>query len=186
MPFFKSLPQDAGPGNVFSQYPEIYGHWAEMGQAIMNGPSPLTPGEREMIGAYVMGVTECRYSYVAHTEVAYAWGIEDGLIDKLLDDLEAAPVEARFKPLLAFVKKLTLTPSRMTQQDADAVFSAGWDEKALNDAITVAARMIFMSRLVEGYGFTPMDQATAKRRAKERVDLGYVNMYPVFADKDAP
>ena len=37
MPFFKSLPEDAGPATVFQAYPEIYGHWAEMGQALLNG-----------------------------------------------------------------------------------------------------------------------------------------------------
>ncbi len=184
MPFFKSLPDDAGPAEVFSKYPEIYGLWAEMSQVVMNGPSPLTPGEREMIAAYVVGVAGCRYSYVAHTEVAYSWGIEDGLIDKLLDDLEAAPIADKFKPLLSFAKTLTLTPNRMTQADADAVFAAGWDEKALHDAILITARMCFMARLVEGYGFAPMDQATARRRARQRVKLGYVNLYPVFAENN--
>lgn len=183
MPFLKSLPENAGPGNVFSKYPEIYGHWAEMGQALMNGPSPLTPGEREMIAAYVVGLAECRYAYAAHTVVAYEWGIEEGLVDKLLEDLDSAPVADKFKPLLAVVRKLTLTPNQMTQQDADAVFAAGWDEKALHDAIAVTARMCFMSRLVEGFGFTPMDPKRAKESAEKRVKLGYVNLYPPLAAK---
>lgn len=185
MPFFKSLPDDAGPGNVFSKFPEIYRKWAEMSQELMNGPSPLSPGEREMIAAYVVGIAECRYAYAAHTEVAYSWGIEDGLIDKLLADPETAPVAQRFRPLLAFVKKLTLTPSAMTQQDADAVFDAGWDEKGLHDAIAVTARMNFMCRLVEGYGFVPMGPALAKQRAESRVKLGYVDLYPALAEKMA-
>jgi len=35
MSFFKSLPGDAGPGNVFTRYPGIYRLWAEMSQALM-------------------------------------------------------------------------------------------------------------------------------------------------------
>ena len=46
MPFFKSLPDDAGPPNVFMKHPDIYRPWSEMSQAMMNGPSPLSPGER--------------------------------------------------------------------------------------------------------------------------------------------
>ena len=184
MPFFRSLADDSGPGNVFASYPDIYGLWAEMGQALMNGPSPLTPGEREMIAAYVAGLVECRYSYIAHTEAAYAWDIERGLIDRLLDDLDTAPVADKFKPLLAFVKKLSLTPKQMVQADASAVFDAGWDEKALHDAIAVTARMNFMCRLVEGYGFTPMTQERAKERAVERRRFGYVNIYPSLVEKD--
>ena len=68
---------------MFSAYPEIYRHWAQMGQALINGPSPLTPAEREMIQAYVAGLIGCRYAHVAHTAAAVARGIEDGLIAKL-------------------------------------------------------------------------------------------------------
>ncbi len=181
MPFFKSLAADAGPGNVFTAYPEIYEPWSRMSQALMNGPSPLSPGEREMIAAYVVGVAECAYAYAAHTAAAYAWGIADGLIDRLLEDLDAAPVDDRFKPLLAYVRKLTLSPATMTQADADAVFDAGWDEKALHDAIAVCARMNFMCRLVEGHGFTPMDADHARDNARDRKRLGYKDLYPAFA-----
>ena len=184
MPFFKSLPQDAGPAEVFSAYPEIYGPWAKMSQALMNGPSPLTPGEREMIAAYVVGTASCDYAFAAHSAAAYAWGIEDGLIDALLVDLETAPVADKFKPLLAFVRKLTLTPKDVAQTDADLVFAAGWDEKALHDAIAVTARMNFMNRLVEGYGFTPMDPERARENARRRKNLGYQKLYPEFADDD--
>ena len=185
MPFFKSHPADAGPAEVFTEHAEIYGHWANMGQALMNGPSPLTPGEREMIASYVVGLADCKFAYVAHTAAAHAWGIEEGLVDALLEDLDAAPVADSFKPLLAFVRKLTLTPNQMTQADADAVFDAGWDEKGLHDAIAVTARMSFMNRLVEGHGFVPMSPARARKNAEKRVELGYVNLYPEFADKKA-
>ena len=179
MPFFKSMPVDAGPANVFTAQPDIFGPWSAMSQALMNGPSPLTPGEREMIAAYVVGVAGCDFAYVAHCQAAYAWGIEDGTIDRLLDDLDAA--EPKFRPLLAFVKKLTLNPGTMDQADADAVFDAGWNEKALGDAIAVTARMCFMQRLVEGHGFNAMSRAKAKQNARKRVEKGYVNLYPEFA-----
>lgn len=47
MPFFKLLPRDADPPNVFAAYPEIYFLWSAMSQTLMNGPSPLSQGERE-------------------------------------------------------------------------------------------------------------------------------------------
>src|SRR5690606_36075767 len=90
MPFFKSHHDDAGPAEVFTAYPEIYGPWADMGQALMQGPSPLTPGEREMIAAYVVGLAECRFAYVAHNAAAHAWGIPEGTVDALLADLDTA------------------------------------------------------------------------------------------------
>jgi uncharacterized peroxidase-related enzyme len=182
MSFFKSLPDNAGPGNVFTTYPDIYHLWSNMSQALMNGPSPLSQGERELILAYAAGVAGCKFVYVAHSEAAYAWGIEAGVIDRLLEDPDTAPIEAHLKPLLASVRKLMVTPGEMCQSDADAVFAAGWDERALHDAIAVTARAAFMQRLVEGHGFTPMTREAAAKQARRRVELGYVNLYPAFRD----
>ena len=113
----------------------------------MNGPSPLTQGERELIFSYAAGVAGCEYVYVAHSEVAYAWGIERGLIERLLENPDTANVGAKLKPLLAFVRKVMLTPNAMTQADADAVFAAGWEEQALQDA---RQAMEPMTRAAEG------------------------------------
>ena len=183
MPFFKSHPADAGPANVFTAYPEIYGLWSKMSEALMNGPSPLTPAERELILAYAAGVAGCRFVCVAHSEVAYARGIPPGLVERLLEDPDKAPVEPRLKPLLAFVRRLAATPGEMTQADADAVFAAGWSEHALHDAIAVTARAAFMQRIVEGHGFVPMSRELAAKRARQRLEHGYVNLYPAFREQ---
>ena len=184
MPFFKSLHNNAGPPAVFKQYPELYGPWSEMSQVMMNGPSPLSEAERELILAFSAGVAGCRFVYVAHKEVAHEWGIEEGLVDHLVEDFEGTEVEPKLKALLAFVRKLTLMPSEIIQADADAVLAAGWDERALHDAIAVTARTAFMQKLVEGHGFIPISQDVARAHAKKRVELGYVNLYPRFAKKE--
>ena len=183
MPFLKSLPEDAGPPAIFTKYPDLYGPWSKMSEAMMNGPSPLSQGERELILAYAAGVAACDFVYVAHSEVAYARGIENGHIDVLIKDPDSAAVEPRLKPLLAFVRKLSLTPGQISQADADAVFAAGWDEQALHDAIAVTARAAFMQRLVQGFGFIPMTREHAVKRAKQRVEHGYVNLYSAFREQ---
>lgn len=183
MPYLKSHDENAGPGNVFGAYPEIYRHWAEMGQLLINGPSPLTPGEREMIQAFVAGLIDCKYAYVAHTAAAVACGIEDGLVGKLVADLETAPVSAKLKPLLALVAKLAVTPSSVVQGDIDAVLAAGWGEKGLHDAIALTARMTFMSRIIFGHGFIPMSPERAKSQAEHRAKVGYVALYPKLDGK---
>jgi uncharacterized peroxidase-related enzyme len=183
MPYFKSLPEDAGPPNIFTAYPEIYGPWSTMSQALMNGPSPLTQGERELILAYAAGAAGCNFVAVAHAEVAYAWGVEHGLVERLLQDFDSTPLEPRLKALLAFVGKLARSPAEIGQADADAVFTAGWDEHALHDAIAVTARAAFMQRLVQGFGFTPLSREVAAKHAKKRVERGYVNLYPAFREQ---
>ena len=183
MPFLKSHNEKSGPGDVFQAYPEIYRHWAEMGQALINGPSPLSPGEREMIQALVAGLINCQFAYVAHSAAAVARGIAPGVIEKLVADVASAPVSAKLKPLLALVKKLALTPTQVSQSDADAVFAAGWDEQAYHSAVAVTARMTFMSKIIHGHGFVPMSPERAKVSAEHRAKVGYVALYPQLAKK---
>jgi len=178
MPYDKSMPDDAGPGNIFSAYPEIYGHWTQMGEALINGPSPLSPGERELIQAFVAGVAKIDYSYIAHAEAAYARGVERGVADALVADIATAPVEDKWRPVFEYVKKLTLDPPSATEEDAAAIFAAGWDERAFHDIIAVTARMNFMCRIVEGYGFIPKSPEAARAQAEQRARVGYVDLYP--------
>jgi alkylhydroperoxidase family enzyme len=173
--------EDAGPPDVFARYPQLYGLWSEIGQELMNGPSQLTPGERELIRAFAAGTARCDFVYIAHSEIAFAWGFEHGIVDKLSDNLDGAPTDPRLKPLLAFVRKLVLRPTALAQADADAVFAAAWEKRALHDAVAVTARMSFMQRFVEGYGFATWSRDAAAEHAKKRVKLGYVNLYPAFA-----
>lgn len=185
MPYLSSLPANAAPPTIYAQYPQIYGPWSTMSQALMNGPSPLTVGERELVLAYAAGLGGCDFVAIAHAEVAYALGITQGLVEQLLQDPGSAPVDARLQPLLAFVRKLVQAPATLSQADADAVLAAGWDEKAFHDATAITARAAFMQRLVQGFGFTPLSREAAAKHAHKRVERGYVNLYPVFRERNS-
>jgi hypothetical protein len=63
MPFFPSMPADATTKQVFTAHPDIYSHWVRVSEAILRGPSPLTPAQRELIGAYVSSLNACQYCY---------------------------------------------------------------------------------------------------------------------------
>lgn len=152
MPFISSYPDDADPIDVYTAYPDVYEHWMKVQNAVMRGPSPFSTGEREIIAAYTSGLNACGYCHGGHVFMAEALGVEEGLIANLLENIETSGVAEVLRPVLRYVKKLTLEPSKMTQADADAVFAAGWDGKALHDAIAVCAMFNFMNRLVDGLG----------------------------------
>ena len=183
MPFLKSHKENAGPAEVFNAYPEVYRHWAQMGEALINGPSPLSPGEREMIQGFVAGLLNCQFAYVAHSAAAVARGIAPGTVEKLVADIASAPVNEKLKPLMALVKKLVLAPTEVSQSDADAVFAAGWDEQAYHSAVAVTARMTFMSKIIHGHGFIPMSPERAKVNAEHRAKTGYIGLYPRLGQK---
>ncbi len=182
MPFFPSMPEDATTKNVFKTHPEIYAHHVRVSEAILRGPSPLTAAQRELIGAYVSALNACQYCYGGHRAAAELFGIAPQAIDGLIKDLSTAPVEDRLRPIFAFVKKLTLTPTRMTQADADAVFAAGWDEAALHSAIAVCCHFNFMNRLVDGHGIEA-DRAQFAERGRKHVEMGYIAQYEAAVAK---
>src|SRR5215813_622709 len=183
MPFFPSLPADASTKHVFTAHPEIYSHLASISEAILRGPSPLTPAQRELIGAYVSSLNSCQYCYGGHRAAAELFGIAPQTIDGLIQDLATAPIDGKLRPILAFVKKLTLTSTRMTQADADAVFAAGWDEAALHSAIAVCCLFNFMNRLVDWPGIEA-DRAGFAERGRRHVEMGYVAQYEAAMAKD--
>jgi len=163
MTLLRSLPPNATLLDLRRTYADLLEKLRPYGHRLMRGRSPLSPGERELIAAFVSGVNSCRYCHGAHSLVAHAFGMDETVLAAALENLDAAPVEDRLKPLLRYVRKLTETPSRMTGADADAVYSAGWSDEALLHAIAVCAYFNNMNRLVEGAGIvgSQNDYATA-------------------------
>ena len=169
MTFFKSLPADAGIGELWSLNPDMRRPMNELGRAIMRGDSPLTPAQRETIAAFVSSINRCDYCFNGHAQMAVTLGVERPILDRLIDDIDTAPVDSAFKPILRFVRKLTLMPHAIGQADADEVFAAGWSERALHDAILVCCRFNFMNRLSLGHGLDP-DAVSPEERVQK---MGY-------------
>lgn len=136
-PFLPSLPRDAVVLDLYKFDLELAKPLLRIQQHIMRGPSELTPAERELIAATVSDLNACRFCYGVHSRVAARFGAVD---------------PGRLAPILAYVKKLTETPSRMTRADAEAVYAAGWSERALFQAVAVCALFSFFNRFVDGTG----------------------------------
>ena len=154
MSYLPSLPRNAAVRDVFAAFPDTATHLMAYHQQLLRGPSPFTVAERELIAAYVSGLNSCRYCHGVHTATAEALGVPEGLLRDLLENIDTADIEAKLRPVLRYVAKLTATPARMTEDDAQSVFAAGWDDRALHDAVSVCAMFNFMNRLVEGLGIT--------------------------------
>lgn len=152
MKIFPSLPADPQLGDVFRRFPHTVPPLLDYHDRLMRDPSPLTVAQRELIAAYVSGLNSCTFCHGAHILVAEAFGLDADIFETLMTDIEQARIENPMKPILAYIRKLTLTPSRMIPADAEAVFEAGWDEQALFDAVSVCALFNFMNRIVEGSG----------------------------------
>ena len=163
MPFFKSLPADAGVRHILQMNKPVGRALIQLHEALMRSDSPLTPAEHELIAAYVSGLNECQYCYGVHAETARGFGISEELLRKMLFDLDQTPLDPKMRTLLDYVRLLTTAPRQLVQADADAVFAAGWSERALHDAILTASLFNFMNRLLEGHGVKGTPQLFASR-----------------------
>lgn len=176
MPLLPSLPEDALVKDVYPLNPTLFRHWCVVEEGIMRGPSAFSAGERELMGAFVSQLNACTYCWSSHSMAAKFLGVDPAVLEPLAADIDSAPVDDRLKPVFKYLKKLTETPSRMVQADADSVFAAGWDEKALHDAIMVCCCYSFMNRFADGHGL-PSDPALFEMRGKRHAEEGYVAQY---------
>jgi uncharacterized peroxidase-related enzyme len=172
MSFFSSLPSDAGVRHAMALNKPAGRALVKLHTEIMRRPSQLSPGEREWIAAYVSALNACRYCHGVHSVTAENFGIDPALLTRMIDDLEHSGLEDKWLPLIAYLRKLTLTPSRLVDADLQAVFAAGWDEQALHDAILVVCLFNFMNRFADGHGIKG-DSGAFVARGKALMEAGY-------------
>lgn len=169
MAFLTSLPATATLLDLFRAYPETSTPLIEFHEALLRGKSPFSPGERELIATYVSMLNGCRYCEAIHAATATRLGVAKGDLEALTHDVELTGVAEKMKPVLSFVRKLTLEPSSVNESDAQAILAAGWSETALYHTVAVTALFNLMNRLVDGMGIAlnPAYVETSSRRLAE-------------------
>ena len=181
MSLFPSLPPEPHLADVFKAFPETVKPLLAYHDVLLRGDSPLSVAERELIAAYVSGLNACSFCFGAHKIYAQVFGIDEAVIDALIEDEDKAAVDEKLKPLLKYAAKLKDLPPKLTSADAQAVYDAGWSERALFDAIQVAALFHFMNRIIEGTGVTfdyaanPLSEEEFEaRRTRSYSDFGKI------------
>ena len=174
MTHLKSLPDDAKVYHAFASRPAIFEPFTEACEQIMRGPSPLSRGDRELLGTFVSALNSCPYCHDVHNEVVKAYGMDAELARQLKNDMETAAIDSRLKPLFALARKTTEGAYRVTQADFDLAYEQGWDDDAIHDAITVACLFNFMNRFVLTHGIETDEDYLAGAGPRIR-DEGYAS-----------
>ena len=152
MPFIHSLPDPSHLSDLYKAFPKNVAPLMDYTDGILRSEGELSIAQRELIATFVSGLNACDFCFQSHLIYAKAFGIEEGVLESLLVDIESAPVEDKLKPILHYVKKLNQLPSRIVAADAEAVYDAGWGEQALYEAVQVCALFNMMNRIIEGTG----------------------------------
>src|SRR5262245_11370366 len=130
MPHIK-LPEDA-PGILgpMIAYPETQQHLSGLAEALLRGPSSLTPAERELIAGYVSSRNECHFCTQSHAAAARVhYGEERRLVDQVLADPHTAPVSAKVRALLTIADKVRRDGRLVEAADVELARSEGADDK---------------------------------------------------------
>jgi uncharacterized peroxidase-related enzyme len=152
MSYLPSSPDLANIAAMLGKYPRRGILLFKLLEDIKSNSSPLDRSMRELIITYTSGLNQCDFCYNTHKAISEQLGIDEKVFDQLKTDIDSAQVDERLKSVLRYVKKLTLTPDRITQADAQQIFAAGWDEDVFLDVIFLCAVVNCMNRFVSGIG----------------------------------
>jgi len=166
MAFLESLPKSPHILDLFKRFPLGLKPLLQYHDEVLREDGPIPLGDRELIAAYVSTLNSCNFCADSHSHIALQFGMDLSLIKELVDDIDSSRVEENLKPILKYVKKLTLTPSKIIKSDIDKVLVAGWSEEAVYSAACICALFNFMNRIVSGFGIS------SDSINKERFDNG--------------
>src|SRR4030095_1014770 len=142
-------------------YPETAVHLRGLANALLRGPSSLTPGERETIAAYVSAGNECKFCMRSHAAVArHHLGGDRALVDNVLSGVGGDLVSPKLSALLTIAEKVRRNGREVTDEDVSKAKDLGADDKAIHDTVLIAAAFSMYNRYVDGLGtWTPDDEA---------------------------
>lgn len=168
----EGLPGIIGP---LTQYPETAKHLNGLAQELLRGPSTLTPGERELIAAYVSSENDCFFCTSAHSAAArHLLGNREELVDEVRSDPDTADVSDKLKALLRIAKKVQQSGLRVTPDDVDLARREGATDKEIHDTVLIAAAFCMFNRYVDGLGtWSPDDPGMYDQQGARLAENGY-------------
>jgi uncharacterized peroxidase-related enzyme len=168
----KQFPGITGPMRF---RPETAKPLNELAEVLLRGPHSLTPGERELIAAYVSGGNECGFCCASHS--AFAAAQLDGgmpLVDQVRADADAAPISAKLRALLRIAGVVRVDGRSVTPELVAAARAEGATDLEIHDTVLIAAAFCMYNRYVDGLGtLQPEDPQRYVESAHRIVEYGY-------------
>jgi uncharacterized peroxidase-related enzyme len=163
-----------GISGGFTFRPETARPMRELAHVLLHEPNSLTPGERELIAAYVSSRNECHFCQASHSAAATANLGDASVVAKVKTDYLAAPVSDKLKALLAIAGKVQQDGKLVTAGDVEAARRQGATDIEIHDTVLIAAAFCMFNRYVDGLGtWQPHDDEMYARMGRHLADEGY-------------
>ncbi len=176
MPHIALNSDQPGIRGLLQYRPETGRPLSELAEVLLRGPSTLTRGERELIGAYVSALNDCRYCSSSHAACAAAQ-LPGGmaLVDQVRADPAGAPVPEKLKTLLSIAAAVQRSGHDVSDADVAAARAAGATDLEIHDTVLIAAMFSLFNRYVDGLAtVAPDDPAVYAAGAQRLVRDGYL------------
>ncbi|MFC0529823.1 carboxymuconolactone decarboxylase family protein [Phytohabitans kaempferiae] len=149
-----------------------------LADVLLHAPHPtLSPGERELIAAYVSGLNECTFCSSSHS--AFAAAQLDGgmpLVRQVHIGPETAQVSAKMRALLGIAAAVQRGGREVTAELVGAARAAGATDLEIHDTVLIAAAFCMFNRYVDGLGTRlPLDPVAYEEAAQRVKQSGYVS-----------
>lgn len=153
--------------------PELFGRpWLALLREVMRGPSDWTPGERELIAAFVSRQNACPYCVGIHTGTA-TLGTGSQVTVAALDGWREGGFPPRMMAAFALLEALARDPDADPAQAIVAARTAGLTDALIEDALAVAFVFNLVNRLADAFGYSWGDEHRRLAEARALHRLGY-------------
>ncbi|MEZ5070796.1 MAG: carboxymuconolactone decarboxylase family protein [Bacteroidales bacterium] len=124
---------------------------SNLAQTLLHGPSPLTPGERELIAGHVSKLNQCEFCCESHSASANHHFNDGGRTIGVLDTgIEDSHLSGKMKALLHVAGKVQKSGREVKPEDIEAAKKAGASDEEIHDTVLVAAAFCMYNRYVDG------------------------------------
>lgn len=159
MAHIEVTPGVPGIGSLFQARPDTAKPMRELAQALLRGPSPLAPVERELIATYVSRRNACVFCASSHGgAAAHLEGGSHALVAAVEANPDTANVSPKLRVLLRIAEKVRKDARTVLPADIDAARKMGATDADIHDAVLIAAAFSMYNRYVDGLAaLTPTD-----------------------------
>jgi alkylhydroperoxidase family enzyme len=96
------------------------------------------------------------------------------LVQAVIEDMESSPLSEKEKILLRFVDKVNRDSPRITAEDMQPLYAAGWGGEEIYYAITVCALFNLYNRWIDASGVHAMSDEAHQQNGTRSAAAAYV------------
>ena len=147
----------------------------QLAEALLQSPSTLTKGERELIATYVSSLNACKFCASTHGAIARHHLGDASIVAQVITDPEGASISPKLKALLRIAAKVQQDGRQVSEADVAAARAAGATDVEIHDTVLIAAAFCMFNRYVDGLGtWAPDDPNIYDQIGAYRAENGYL------------